>query len=81
MALFEQAIAEMPLEYQAGARIKLAEVQVRMAAARSPAERLALAMRALGDSMCELQRHLAVLCSELVPAAVRCSAAHAHALR
>jgi hypothetical protein len=76
-ALFEQAFAEMPSEHQAAARVKLAEAQVRMAAARTPAERLALAMRALSDSVCELQRNVAVLCGELVPAAVRRGTVHA----
>jgi hypothetical protein len=76
-ALFEQAFAEMPPEHQAAARRKLAEVQVRMAAARTPVERLALAMRALGDSVSELQRNVAVLCGELVPAAMRRGSVHA----
>jgi hypothetical protein len=65
-ALFEAALAEMPPQHQGAARVALAQAQVRMAAARSPADRLAAAMSALTESVAQLQQGVAALRSELV---------------
>jgi hypothetical protein len=69
-ALFEAALTEMPPQHQGAARAALAQVQLRMAAARSPAERLAAAMSALSGSMLKLQQELAALRGEVAPAAL-----------
>lgn len=63
-ALFESAFAEMPPCRQGAARAALAWVQVRMAGARSPAERLALAMAALVNSADQLQQEIDALQGE-----------------
>lgn len=65
LALFEGALAEMPPGRQGAARVALAEVQVRMAGARNPAERLAVAMAALADAVGLLQREVGLLSSEI----------------
>ncbi len=67
--LFEEAFAQMPAQHQAAARARLAEVQVRMAAA--PGGRLAVAMSAMSDSLAALQRNMLVLRDELAPVAVQ----------
>jgi hypothetical protein len=68
--LFEQALAEMPSQHQNAARTRLAEVQVRMAAARDPADRLAIAASAMSEALFELQRGVAALCDMLPTAAL-----------
>jgi hypothetical protein len=69
--LFEEAFAQMPAQHQSAARSRLAEVQVRMAAAPSPAARLAVAVSAMGDSLSALQRNMLMLRDELEPVAVQ----------
>ncbi|WP_298231746.1 DUF3135 domain-containing protein [uncultured Azohydromonas sp.] len=59
-ALFAAALDEMPPSVQGAARACLAQVQVRMLGARTPAGRLAVAMSALGDSVQAL--HMSVAC-------------------
>jgi hypothetical protein len=59
-ALFAAALDEMPPSVQGAARACLAQVQVRMLGACTPAGRLAVAMSALGDSVQEL--HMSVAC-------------------
>lgn len=63
-ALFESAFAEIPPCRQGAARAALARVQVRMAGARSPAERLALAMAALAGSVNQLQQEMGAVHGE-----------------
>lgn len=69
--LFEEALAQMPAQHQSAARARLAEVQVRMAAAQGPDGRLAVAMSAMSDSLSALQRNMLTLCDALAPAAVQ----------
>lgn len=69
-ALFAAALEEMPPSVQGAARACLAEVQVRMLGAPTPAGRLAVAMSALGDSVQELHMSMACLNREAVHMAV-----------
>ena len=69
-ALFAAALEEMPPSVQGAARACLAQVQVRMLGARTPAGRLAVAMSALGESVQELQMSVSCLNREAVHVAV-----------
>lgn len=69
-ALLAAALEEMPPAVQGVARACLAQVQVRMLGARTPAGRLAVAMSALGDSVQALQMSMACLNREAVHVAV-----------
>lgn len=64
LMLFEAALSEMPASARGAARVALANVQVRMASARSPAERLAVSMDTLRDSVGRLCSGMAQLRSE-----------------
>lgn len=61
LALFAAALDEMPPDMQGDARACLAQVQVRMLRARTPAGRLAIAVSALSESMQELQSGMTTL--------------------
>lgn len=67
-ALLAAALQAVPAPHQLAARVALAQVQVRMAAAPNPAARLAVAFSAMGDSlqvlhgaMAELRREAAAV--------------------
>ncbi|NML19012.1 DUF3135 domain-containing protein [Azohydromonas sp. G-1-1-14] len=65
-ALLEAAFDELPAALQASARASFAQVQVRMLAAKSPAERLAISLAALNDALQDLQQGFAALRREAV---------------
>lgn len=76
--LFEGALAQMPPQRETAARATLAHVQVMMAGARDPAERLLIAVSAMSESLSDLQYAFVTLCGEIAPAArgVRQPAVH-----
>ena len=65
LALFEAALGEMPASAQAAARVALAKVQVEMAGAKSPAQRLSMAMAALRDGVARLGAGMELLRGEV----------------
>lgn len=64
LMLFEAALNEMPASARGAARVALANVQVGMASARNPDERLAVATEALRDSVGRLCSGMEQLRSE-----------------